>query len=258
MEPEWNGFSHVEQSKSRIGLGYSYAVYDKGLSTMFGGYRDATGKTLKDETLRTMTRLRMYDNRSKLTESWRRNLSNAMAVLDRMSDELHLPSVVKEKSAVLYRRILKKNLIKGRSIDVLVAACIYSVCRQSGRPRQLKEIVFSSRREQNEVAKYYRFVVNEMGLKMPVDSPIKFVSKIASKLEVSMVSEHRAVEILLSAQRLKGISGKNPVGIAAAALFIACQENNEMRDQKNVAMAAGTSSLTLRTRLRDLELLLVM
>ncbi|TFH13088.1 transcription initiation factor IIB [Candidatus Bathyarchaeota archaeon] len=256
MEPEWRDFSPgIDQSKSRVGMGASYAVFDKGLSTIFGGYRDSSGKPLKEETLHTMIRLRRYDNSSKVNESWRRNLSIAMGELDRMSNELHLPINLKERSAVLYRKVLKHELVKGRSIDAFVAACIHVAGRESGLPRQLKEIAYSSKRELCEVAKSYRFLIKEMGLRMPVDNPSKFVSKIASKLGVSMETECKSIDIIRSARNLNGTSGKNPMGVAAAALYMACLENDEKRAQKDVANAAGTTEVTLRNRLRDLEIL---
>jgi len=68
--PEWRAFTADEKdARSRTGLGVSYSLYDKGLSTVFKGDRDAQGNRLKDETLIKMDRLRRYDNRSKLDET---------------------------------------------------------------------------------------------------------------------------------------------------------------------------------------------
>ena len=72
MGPEWRAFTPMEgKARSRTGLGRSYLLYDMGMSTVFKGYRDGTGKPLNMETLRTMSRLSRYDNRSKITETWR-------------------------------------------------------------------------------------------------------------------------------------------------------------------------------------------
>ena len=107
MGPEWRAFTPQEKSnRQRTGLGLSYTLYDKGLSTVFKGDRDANGNRLKHETRIKMDRLRRYDNRSKFDETWRRNLSIAMAELDRMSTALHLPQGIKEQAAVLYRKAL--------------------------------------------------------------------------------------------------------------------------------------------------------
>ena len=252
--PEWRAFTNAERnSRSRTGLGMSYTLYDKGLSTGFRGDRDAQGNRLKDETRIKMDRLRRYDNRSKFDETWRRNLSIAMAELDRMTGALHLPQSVKEQAALIYRRALRKDLIRGRSIEAFVAASIYAACRQSQVPRPLKEITAVSTREHSEVARTYRLLIREMKLKMPVDDPMKFIPRIASKLNLRRDTEQHAVEILRKARQMQGLSGKDPRGLAAAALYMACIDNDDKRIQKDVAEAAGTTEVTLRNRLRGLE-----
>ena len=255
--PEWRAFNVQEsKSRSRTGLGLSYSLYDKGLSTVFRGDKDAHGNQLNDETRMMMSRLRRYDNRSKFDETWRRNLSIAMAELDRMSTVLHIPPTLKEKSAVLYRKTLKKDLIRGRSIDAFVAACIYAACRMSEVPRPLKDITKASTRDHSEVARTYRLLIREMGLKMPLDSPLKFIPGIASKLKVGRNTEQMAIDILRRAQKRNGLSGKDPRGLAAAALYMASNENGEKRIQKAVALAAGTTEVTLRNRLRGIQVIL--
>lgn len=254
MGPEWRAFTLQEKSsRQRTGLGMSYTLYDKGLSTVFKGDRDANGNRLKDETRIKMDRLRRYDNRSKFDETWRRNLSIAMAELDRMSTALHLPQGIKEQSAVLYRKALKMDLIRGRSIDAFVAASIYATCRQSKVPRPLKEISKLSTREHSEIARTYRLILREMKLKMPIDGPLKFIPSIAAKLKLRRDTEHLAIDILRRARAKNGLSGKDPRGLAAAALYMACIKNGDKRIQKDVAEAAGTTEVTLRNRLRGLE-----
>ena len=254
MGPEWRAFTPEEKSnRQRTGLGLSYTLYDKGLSTVFKGDRDANGNRLKDETRIKMDRLRRYDNRSKFDETWRRNLSIAMAELDRMSTALHLPQNLKEQAAVLYRKALKMDLIRGRSIDAFVAATIYAACRQSKVPRPLKEISKLSTREHGEIARTYRLLIRELNLKMPIDGPMKFIPSIAAKLKLRRNTEQLAIEILRKAKEKNGLSGKDPRGLAAAALYMACIKNDDKRIQKDVADAAGTTEVTLRNRLRGLE-----
>ena len=252
--PERRAFTADEKkSRTRTGLGMSYTLYDRGLSTVFNGYRDAQGNRLKDETRIKMDRLRKYDNRSKFDETWKRNLSIAMAELDRMAAALHLTQSIKEQAALIYRRALKMDLIRGRSIDAFVAASMYAACRQSRIPRPLKEITKASTREHSEVARTYRLLIREMKLKMPVDDPMKFIPSIASKLNLRRDTEQYAIDILRRAKERQGLTGKDPRGIAAAALYMACIDNNDKRIQKDVAVAAGTTEVTLRNRLRGLE-----
>jgi transcription initiation factor TFIIB len=252
--PEWRAFTPQERDRrTRTGLGESYTLYDKGLSTVFGGNRDGKGKRLNISMKIKMDRLKRYDNRAKFDETWRRNLSIAMAELDRMATKLHLPQQIKENSAFLYRKALKKDIIRGRSIEAFVAACIYAACRQAKIPRPLRTVARLSTRDYSEVARTYRLILQELDLKMPVDGPLKFVPSIASKLGLKRRTEQYAIKILTNAREQHALAGKDPRGLAAAALYLASIENDDKRIQKDVATAAGTTEVTLRNRLRGLE-----
>ncbi|UCH57884.1 MAG: transcription initiation factor IIB [Candidatus Bathyarchaeota archaeon] len=252
--PEWRAFTKSEKAlRPRVGMARSYTLYDMGLTTSFNGNRDARGNRLDSNTRSKMNKLKRYDTRSKLDDTWGRNLSIAMAELDRLSALLHIPKAVKEHAALIYRQTLKEDLIRGRSIDAFVAASLYAACRKNRIPRPLKEISKASTREHSEVSRSYRLLQKELKLKMPIDDPMKFVSGIASKLKIKQDTEHHAIEILRKARERYGLSGKDPRGIAAAALYMACMENDDKRIQKDVAAAAGTTEVTLRNRLKGLE-----
>ncbi|UCD46090.1 MAG: transcription initiation factor IIB [Candidatus Bathyarchaeota archaeon] len=254
LGPEWRAFTSTEKAtRPRAGTARNYALYDMGLSTSFNGDRDGRGNRLDPDTRNKMNKLKRYDTRSKLDDTWGRNLSIAMAELDRLSAALHIPTTVKERAAFIYRQALKKDLIRGRSIDAFVAASLYAACRLQRVPRPLKTISKTSTREHSEVSRSYRLLLRELNLKMPIDDPMKFVPGIASKLKIRQDTEHHAIDILRKAKERQGLSGKDPRGIAAAALYMACIENDDKRIQKDVAAAADTTEVTLRNRLRGLE-----
>lgn len=255
--PEWRAFTNAEKdSRPRAGMARSYALYDMGLTTSFKGNRDALGNRLDMETMNRMNKLKRYDTRSKMDDTWGRNLSIAMAELDRMATSLHIQQNVKEHAAFIYRKALKEDLIRGRSIDAFVAACIYAACRAMKVPRPLKTVSKASTRQHSEVSRTYRLLLKELKLKMPIDDPMKFIPSIASKLKIRRDTEQTAVELLRKARTKQGLSGKDPRGIAAAALYMACLEKDDKRIQKDVALAAGTTEVTLRNRLRGLEIVL--
>ncbi len=252
--PEWRAFTTTERNdRSRTGLGYSYTLFDKGLSTVFRPDKDANGNRLNNETRIKMTRLRRFDNRSKFNETEQRNLSSALAELDRISTQLHIPQNVKERAAYIYRKALKADLLRGRSIDGFVAASLYAACRHLKVPRPLKEIARVSTRNHAEVARTYRLLIKELKLKMPVDDPMKFIPGIASKLHLNPETELYAIELLREAKKHMGLTGKDPRGLAAAALYKASIETHNKRIQKDIAEAAGTTEVTLRNRLRGIE-----
>ena len=250
---EWRAFEFSEIGRSRAGQALTPSLWDQGMSTSFNCLRDGTGKPLKLDAIDKMHRLRKYDNRSKVNDTQARNLSIAMAELSRLSTAIHLPENARNNAALLYRKALNKDMIRGRSIDSFVAACVYAACRMQGIPRPLKAIAGESHREVGDVARTYRLLLTELGIKMPVNESEKFVPSIASKLSLKRVTEQQAVEILREAKARQELSGKDPRGLAAAALYLACLRNREKRTQKEVAEAAGTTEVTLRNRVKGLE-----
>jgi transcription initiation factor TFIIB len=179
-----------------------------------------------------------------------------MSELDRIATQLHIPKNVKERAALIYRKALKADLLRGRSIDGFVAASLYASCRHLKLPRPLKEITAISTRNHAEVARTYRLLIKELHLRMPVDGPMKFVPGIASKLNLNTQTEQYAIELLRKAHKRRGLTGKDPRGLAAAALYKASIDTNDKRIQKDIAEAAGTTEVTLRNRLRGIESLL--
>jgi len=253
--PEWRAFNKSERdTRSRVGVPISFSSFDMGLTTMIGpDNRDYYGNKIPLETRIRMFRLRRRNRSSRVNSGVDRNIAEAMAELDKMTDSLHIPSMVKEKASVIYRKALKKNLVRGRSIAEIAAASLYAACRVAGTPRTLKDIAIYSIKDKSEIAKSYRLLLRELNLHMPVPKASLLLPKIASKLGVCEMIQHKAVEILREAKRLKATAGKDPKGLAAAALYLACVMNDERITQDMIADVAGVTSVTIRNRYKELK-----
>jgi transcription initiation factor TFIIB len=253
--PEWRAFTQQEKtSRSRVGIPTSFSIHDKGLSTAISQVdRDAFGRKLPMSTRLQMWRLRKWQIRSRVHSSSDRNLAQAMGELDRLSGKMYIPPNIKEKAALMYRRALEKDLVRGRSINSIVAAALYAACRGSGTPRTLREIGEASLVDRKDVARCYRRLLQELDVHMPIADPLTWVSKIAEKNEISGKTQGDAIAILREARRKRFVAGKDPMGLAAAALYIACLLNNEKRSQKNIADAAGVTEVTVRNRYKSLK-----
>ncbi len=253
--PEWRAFTQEEKtSRSRVGVPTSYSVHDKGLSTAISQVdRDAFGRKLPLATRLQMWRLRKWQIRSRVHSSTDRNLAQAMAELDRLSDKVYIPSQIKEKAAVIYRKALDKGLVRGRSIAAIAAASLYAACRGSGTPRTLREISEASLVDKKDVARCYRLLLRELDVHMPIADPLTYVSKIAERTGISGKTQGLAIQILREARRKRAAAGKDPMGLAAAALYIACLQNSEKKTQKDIAEAAGVTEVTVRNRYKTLK-----
>ncbi len=239
--------------RSRSGYALSNKIFDKGLSTTFLSGYDSKGKKLDPATVNKMTRLRKQDQRTKVNDSWQRNLKIALSEMSRLCHELHLPDHIHEQAAHIYRKVLKEDLVRGRSIDGFVAASIYAACRKTKIPRSIKDVADSSNQTDHEVKYYYRLLVKELGFKTPIDRPAKFISSLSSKLKLNGLVEQRSIMILEKARSEKLVVGKNPRGVAAAVLYLACQEVGVSITQAEMARAANTSEVTMRKRFKEYE-----
>src|SRR5574341_2555501 len=254
--PEWRSFTQDEHGdRARAGAPTSLTMHDMGLATIIDPVnKDASGKPLTASMKSTIERLRTWDSRSQVHEPVDRNFRQAFSELNRLKDKLALSDAVIEKTAYIYRKALDKGLVRGRSISALMAAALYAACRDTATPRNLKDIGLSSNIKRKDIARCYRLLLRELGLKMPVVDPIKCVARIASKAGLSEKTKRKALEILKKAEQGKISAGKDPMGLAAAALYVACVMNGENKTQKDVAEAAGVTEVTIRNRYKGLKI----
>jgi transcription initiation factor TFIIB len=253
--PEWRAFTKEEkEQRGRVGIPTSFSIHDKGLSTVIDHVnRDAFGRQLPLARRLEMLRLRKWQIRTRVHSSVDRNLAQAMAELDRLTDRIHVPAPIKERAAVIYRKALDNGLVRGRSIAAIAAASLYAACRHSETPRTLKEVSAASRIRKKDVARCYRLLLRELEMKMPVEDPVKCVSKIASKVDISMQTQRRAFDILKEARKRGMVAGKDPMGLAAASLYVACVLEGEKKTQKEIAEVANVTEVTVRNRYKNLK-----
>jgi len=252
--PEWRSFSDGGEDPTRTGAPTSLTRHDKGLSTVISPInRDSAGRPLSSSMKNTIERLRTWDNRSQASDSTDRNLRQALGELDRLKDKLALPSSVIEKSSYIYRKALEKRLVRGRSISSLIAASLYAACRDTETPRTLKDIVEVSNIRKKDIARCYRLLYRELDLKMPIIDSVQCIARISSRLELSERVKRYAIKVIKSAQRRKEVVGKEPMGIAAAALYLACVDYDMGLTQKDLAEAANVTEVTIRNRYKGLK-----
>ncbi len=254
---EWRSFANDESSRARTGAGTSLTMHDMGLSTIIGAAnKDATGKPLSASVKSSIERLRTWDSRSQAHSSADRNLRQALNEMNKLKDKLALTNAVIEKAAFIYRKAMEKKLVRGRSIQGLVAACLYASCRTTETPRTLDDIANGINIRRKDVARCYRLIYRELELKMPVVDPVKGVSRIASIAGLGEKTKRKAILILNEAKRTYITAGKDPMGIAAAALYLACISTGETKSQKEISIASGVTEVTIRNRCAGLRKML--
>ncbi len=240
---------------ARTGAPTSLTIHDRGLSTVINpANKDATGRPLSSSMKSTITRLRTWDSRSQSNVSEDRNLKQALTELNRLKDKLAVSSNILEKAAYLYRKALEKKLVRGRSISAMIAASLYAACRDAETPRTLNDVADAANVKRKDISKCYRLLHQELELKMPVVDSTQLIARISSKLEIPEKIKRYAVKVLQDAQERKESAGKDPMGLAATALYLACVKNEVSITQRDLAEAAGVTEVTIRNRYKGLKL----
>ena len=252
--PEWRAFDSAEKDqKSRVGAPTTNMMHDKGLSTNIGWQdKDAYGKQLSNRQRQKMQRLRTWNERFRTRDSKERNLKQALGEIERMASALGLPENVRETASVIYRRALSENLLPGRSIEGVATAALYTAARQAGIPRSLDEIERVSRVDRMELTRTYRYIIRELNLEVKPADPESYIPRFVSDLGLSDEVERRARELIEAARGDGILSGKSPVGLAAAAVYAAALLCNEKVTQNDVSDVADISEVTIRNRYKEL------
>ncbi|HJS82113.1 MAG TPA: TFIIB-type zinc ribbon-containing protein [Nitrososphaera sp.] len=253
--PEWRAFSSEEfNGRSRAGIPSSLARHDMGLSTVIGKTnKDASGRVIDVAMRSTMGRLRAWDFRTQAHSPTDRNLRQAFSELDRLRDKLGVSDAVVEKTAYIYRKAQERGLVRGRTISATVGAALYIACRETGTSRTLKDIAQIGNMKRKDLARIYRLVVMELDLKIPLIDPMKCITRVANKANLSERTKRAAVEIMKHVTKSGISAGKDPMGLAASVLYIACLNTGENRTQTDIADAAGVTEVTVRNRYKNLK-----
>jgi transcription initiation factor TFIIB len=176
-----------------------------------------------------------------------------MSELDRLSSQLGLTKGIKELAALLYRKLIVKRLARSRSIDAMVGASIYAACRLRMAPRSLEEIARYSRVSKKKIGQHYRLLVEKLKLKMPISDPANYVPRFMTDLSLPGHVQQKVLEILEQAKNNKSlVTGRDPRGLAAAAIYIASILMDHRVTQRDIAIAAGVTEVTVRNRYKEL------
>jgi len=179
-----------------------------------------------------------------LSKPWR-------AVAD-LAEALGLPDEVRERAEAIYRRALEMRLHLGRSKAAVGTGSLYLACRLAKLPVSFADISDVSGVDRKDVARCFRLLLRTFDISLPLIDPITYAAKIASSLNLSDGVKDLAAKVIRIALEGEVTAGKDPMGVAAAAVYIACVARNERITQKAIANVASITEVTIRNRCRAL------
>ncbi len=242
---EWPVFKPGENTNVRVGAPLTETMSDRGLGTSM-----KVNTKLTPSQSKAVRKMKYWI--TKVSTGTERNLKNALTELKRFADLLNLPTAAQEEAARIYRQAAERGLVRGRKASEVIAGALYAACRKYKIPRTLDEIAKVVEITKKEVGKTYRFLSRQLGIKILPTSAEEYIYRFADELKLSQKTLRKALDLLKKASKRNITSGKGPMGVAAAALYIASLIVGEKRTQREVADIAGVTEVTIRNRYKEL------
>lgn len=211
--------------------------------------KDASGRYLKGEAKDMARRITLWDKRGK--SNGKKTFIVANSEITRICDVLKINENIKQRGAAIFRECEKNKMMRGRTTTVFSAACLYAACREEGSSKTLTDFTNVCYARRSDISAYYRLIIKTLELKVNIMSPISYISRIGSNTvpPINVKTQQQAIKILKS---LNHKEGKDPVGLAAAALYYCCCLKGWDYTQRTIAIAAGITEVTIRNRIKDM------
>lgn len=253
--PEWTAYSAEEADKlARTGSPRPFSTGAYGLTTVIPyGNRDARGNAIPVSEREKFYRIRKLQRHSGHSRPGERSLPETLRSLDRVAALLGLPKTVKDEAGFICKKALEKGLLRGRSIEGLVAAATYAACRISGVPRTLEEFQAVTGVRKKQIGKAYGALLRSLQLRVPTSRPVDYLARFCSELGLSQAVIAESMKILKEIEAVDASLSLSPIGTAAAAIYLASLKCGERRPQKAIAKVAGVSEVTLRNRFQYMD-----
>jgi len=282
-------FPGEDADKIRTGPHSTFTIHDKGLSTIVGRSNEySRGKMLTREKMTEIYNLKKWQQKSRVQGSYERSLAVGLSKINKAGERLNLPQIIREDVSLAFSVALKVGILQGRSADSLIGALYYLFCHLSEEGNELKayQSCKTTRRER-EIAKAvgakwklmritYKYLrdespdfaewfgkrYGEMSKRVKItDSKLylnRVVDKIfADKTYLSQMDktkvERMGSKVLDGAKQARLGQGRDPMSIAAAALYISCKLTDTHIIQEDIAEKADITEVTIRNRYKEMK-----
>lgn len=266
---EWRTFANDENGDdpSRVGAVADPLLNGSQLDTVISA-RDGYSGRAKE--------LSRAQNKNAVTKS-ERNLIAAYKEIGAMSEAIGLPKVVSDIAKQLYKKIEDSKQLKGKTIQSIIAACIFIACRKASVPRTFKEICALTKVPKNEIGRVYKTIEKLLvtdaqanaaanGGGMPNANPtaaprnpidLQYTPTASTNASDLMIRFCNRLQLPASvqatcvglAERMADagtLAGRSPISIAAAGIFFVSWLMGKGKSAKDVGEAAGVSEGTVR------------
>ncbi|CAF1097982.1 unnamed protein product [Adineta steineri] len=243
---EWRTFSNDSDTKdmSRVGAVANPLFNNDNLETMMSL---GTGAGAVDE----FGKQKYTAGGSHKMSSTDNTLRNTFDVIRQMAGRISLSNRIIHRACFIFKHSHENKCIRGRSQDVIVAACIYIACRQEGAQRTIKEIcAISTNASKKDIARCFTQIIKHLPISNQPTSVdvINLIPRFCSQLEFreEILIKKTAVHIAERAKEICDIQSRAPDSIAGASIYMACAAIGEQKRMENIQTIVGVTENTIR------------
>lgn len=194
-----------------------------------------------------------------------RKVIRALKELNELIKHLKPPKAVSETAGVILQRTVRNLNVKEQTLKRVVAASLYLAYKMCGHPRPARVYVKEVGMSESDLWEGIRKIREaDSTAKLSPESiePRYYINFIVTRLGLRPEVAALANELVANVKDNFVLSGKSPVSLAAAAVYLAGILTGERRNQLEVGSVVGQTDVAIRNtydtlvRALDIEVLM--
>lgn len=255
---EWRTFANDEgDDPSRVGAAADPLMDGLEQLDTSVSFRDG-GSGLARELQRTIAK--------SASGKMEKNLLTAFRQISDMCEQISLPKSIGDIAKQLYKRADQEKVLRGKSVDAVVACCIFIACRQARVPRTFKEICNLTKVPKKIIGQCYKTLEAAFNLNASTrdppggrnggqagdnemskgSSPKDLLRRYVNHLDLPVLVEKACADVVVACNEEGVAHGRSPVSIAGAAIYFVSHLYGQPKSAKEISTVAGVSDTTIK------------
>ena len=183
---------------------------------------------------------------------YKKTLVHAEHLIRKYTEKVSSQQIISSRTLELFND--SRKLLKGKDTETFVAACLHIACREEEIPSSPIIIAELANVKRDRIVGIFNQIckLDPTIMKgLPLDKADKKVRYVASKASIPEFFSRKAIKIL---DRIpSSVTGPNPTGIAAAILYLVCENTASFVTQKQLAVVTLMNPQTISNSVRLLR-----
>lgn len=179
-----------------------------------------------------------------------KRLAAAIDVIEGLARQLDVSRETRRDAADQLGEAMAAEFTDGRDTGLTASAALYWATRQAGNHLPVEIVAESAEVDSDDLHATIRDLERELEIERVLATPSDYVSYFEWRFDLDDETVGRIEDLLAAFDDAGTVSGKNPVGVTAAACYAGAAGDLTQHEASEVA---GITPETLRKRLREFE-----